>query len=209
MDYLKQFNELKQRLNDAGANITYESTEPIVTEGEVPYLEEEYGFKLRDDVFQFYNNLNGAELDWNIQYKNQQINGFMNMPSLIDILDTDTEGKLWVDWYNKDDIEEVQQHKIFEYITGTDYYITIRFDENGNYKLFYIAEGAVNHGGSKRLPEIPLNIEQYFKVITTYYGFSNIRYHLHKDEFYSKPFDVLPELKVLEEIFPGFKPPAI
>lgn len=209
MDYLQQYNEMKQRLRDVGANINYDATEPIVTLGEIPYLEEEYGIKLKDDVVKFYNNLNGAELDWYIEYKNQRVNGFINMLSLLGIFEENTEGKLWVDWYNKEDIHEIKRHRIFEYITGTDYYVTIRFDENGYYKLFYVAEGAVNHGGSKRLPEIPLTIEQYFKAVRAYYGFSTLRYHLHKDEFYSKPFDVLPELKILEDLIPDFEPPEI
>lgn len=125
MDYLQQYNEMKQRLRDVGANINYDATEPIVTLGEIPYLEEEYGIKLKDDVVKFYNNLNGAELDWYIEYKNQRVNGFINMLSLLGIFEENTEGKLWVDWYNKEDIHEIKRHRIFEYITGTDYYVDL------------------------------------------------------------------------------------
>ena len=75
--------------------------------------------------------------------------------------------------------------------------------------MYYVAEGVVNNGGSKILPEIPLTISQYFNVINTYLGFSNIRYHLHKKDFYEKPFEVLPELEVMKELIPNFRPPQV
>ncbi|SEC20927.1 hypothetical protein SAMN04489761_2381 [Tenacibaculum sp. MAR_2009_124] len=209
MNYLNEFTNVQKRLHEIGANILYAETEAILTDGELPYLEEEYGVKIIDEVFQFYNTLNGAELEWSLTLKETKIHGYMSLQSFIGILDEETEGKLWVDWYHKDDVEEIKQHYIFEFIPGADYYITIKFDKKGGYKLYYVAEGAVNNGGSKNLPEIPLTISQYFKVVSTYLGFSNIRYHLHKKEFYEKPFEVLPELEIIKELIPDFQPPLI
>lgn len=209
MDFKEQLESTKAYLKSKGATIVYDETEPILTEGEIPYLEEEYGVKINDEVFNFYHSLNGAELEWIAEVNGDKIGGFMSLLSFIGVLEEDTEGKLWVDWYNREDIDEIKTHYIFEFIPGTDYYITIKFDENGGYKLYYVAEGMVNNGGAKRLPEIPLTIEQYFKVINAYLGFPTIRYHLHKKEFYEKPFEVAPELNILKEFIPDFKPPVI
>ena len=181
----KLFNQTNQILNNIGAKIKFSETELILTKGEVPYLEEEYGIIINDDVFAFYNNLNGAELEWSFKKNDTSINGFLCMTSFIELLDENTEGKLWVDWYEGEDIKEIKKHRILEYIVGTDYFVTVKFESNGDYKLYYVPEGSVNHRGSKNLHEIPLTIKQYFNVINSYLGFSNIRYHLHKKEFYS------------------------
>ena len=116
---------------------------------------------------------------------------------------------LWEDWYEEDDIERIKQHRVFEQIVGADAYITVKFLPEGQYKLYYVGEGYVNDGGSEDLPEIPLTIEQYLKVVTGYYGMFSIRHHLYKDEFYKNPFDVYPKLRKIEKIFPDFEPPII
>lgn len=209
MNHLARFNALKDQLVEAGAHVRYHETELELTRGEIPYLEKESGIKVTEEVFDFYHTLNGADLSWNMTVKGQSLSGFMSIQSYIGVLRERIKGRLWVDWYESEDIERIKAHKIFEFIEGTDYYITIRFEKDGSYKLYYVAEGAVNHGGSKNLPEIPLSIAQYFQVIAGYYGFPTIRYHLHKEEFYTRPFEVVPELIVLKEIFPGFNPPKI
>ena len=119
------------------------------------------------------------------------------------------EDKLWSSWYEEDDIERIKQHRMLEPIIGADAYITVKFLPEGKYKLYYVGDGYVNDGGSEDLPEIPLTIEQYLKVVTGYFGMSGIRHHLHEEEFYTKPFDVYPKLKELEKMFPDFEPPVI
>jgi hypothetical protein len=210
MNYLKAFEEMKQKLITIGAEINKSETELILTEDELPYLENEYKTKINNDVFKFYNNLNGIEFDWSLKRNDFLLTGFINIHSFYDLIMNSTENKLWANFYENDDIQEIKKHRILETIIGTDYYITIKIDPiNGDYKLYYVPEGAVNNGGSKKLKEIPLKIDQYFEVITRYFGIHMIRHHLHEEKFYTHPFDVIPELKLLEKIIPDFKPPNI
>ncbi|HHG83362.1 MAG TPA: hypothetical protein ENJ82_01330, partial [Bacteroidetes bacterium] len=168
MDYLLQIETFKQEIIGLGAKIKHEDTQMTVTREELPYLEADAQQKIGEEVFSFYNKLNGFEFDYELSAGKTLFRGFAHLHSLEEILENNTENRLWVDWYEAADIAEIKTHHIFESITGTDYYITIKFDVDGNYRLFYVAEGAVNHGGSKSLPQIPLTIAQYFQVISAY-----------------------------------------
>jgi hypothetical protein len=210
INYTTIFEEMKQKLTDIGAEINRNETELILEDDELPYLEEEFKTKINSDIFKFYNNLNGLEFDWSLKTTDLLITGFINIHSFYDLMMNSTEHKLWADWYEREDIQEIKKHRILETIVGTDYYITIKIDPtNGDYKLYYVPEGSVNHGGSKKLKEIPLKINQYFEVITSYFGIHMIRHHLHEEKFYTNPFDVVPELKLLEKLIPDFTPPNI
>lgn len=137
------------------------------------------------------------------------IGGVAYIQDIMSLAKNKTENYLWVDWYEKEDIIEIQKHHIFEKIIGSDYYITIKFSEDQTYKLFYVSESAVNFGGSKNLPEIPLTIEQYFLILNACYFSLDIRHHLHKQEFYNNPLDIVPKLKELEAVFGKIKLPKL
>lgn len=209
MDYLNIFEETKTRLLNVKSKITKEETELILTKEELSYHEDINGLKISNELFKFYNNLNGLEFEWNIKTDALSFSGFINIHSFEEMIENKTENKLWVDWYEEEDIIEIQKHRIFETLVGTDYYITIKLNERGGYKLYYVPEGSVNHGGSKKLREIPLKIDQYFKVINAYFGIHIIRHHLHEEKFYIHPYDVVPKIRQLVKIFPDFEPPII
>ncbi len=208
MDYKDRFNKTKQALIKRGAVIHREDSNINFLREELEYYEKEYNINVGEDIFKFYNAFDGIELDWSLKTERVLLTGFFNIHSFGEMTENNTEGKLWVDWYEESDIKEIKKHRIFETIIGSDYYITIKFFNDG-YKLYYVPEGSVNNGGSKKLQEIPLTISQYFEVINSYFGIYMIRHHLHDRNFYEKPFEVMPELKILKEIFPEFKIPKI
>jgi len=208
MDYKETINKTKQKLITCEAKIHRDDTNIIITKEMLQYYEEDYKISVNKDVFKFYNSLNGIELDWSLKTKTSLLTGFFNIHSFSEMIENDTEGKLWEEWYEESDIKEIKKHRIFETIVGTDYYITIKFLKN-KYKLYYVPEGSVNNGGSKKLQEIPLTISQYFKIINSCFGIHMIRHHLHEIKFYENPFQVIPELKALKDIFPEFKIPKI
>lgn len=207
MEYVKTFEATKQALLDLGATINKADTELVLTKEELPYYEESGRFE--GDCFDFYSNLNGLDFDWSLQTDRHAISGFINILSFEEMIEKRTEHQLWSDWYEKDDLLEIKKHHIFEKIVGTDYYVTLRFDRDLTYKLFYVPEGSVNHGGSKKLSEIPLTISQYFAVVAGWFGVPAIRHHLHHERFYTHPFDMVPELSLLEALIPNFQPPQI
>ena len=200
---IKKIDSTKEIIVSKGAKIRLDDTNIVITRGMLEYYEEEFKVKISDEVFDFYSKMNGIEYDWELE--KEQLNGFINIHSFGEMIENETEGKLWVDWYEEDDIEEIKKHRIFETIIGADYYITIKFDADGSYKLYYVPEGSVNHGGSKKLDEIPLTIEQYLNVISTFYFCYEIRHHLHKKELYENPKSVLKNLEKFEIVFGEIK----
>jgi len=194
-----QFENTKKIIESKGATIRLDDTNIPISREMIDYYGKEHNVKILDEVFNFYHNLNGVEYDWELE--SEQVSGFINIHSFGEMIENQTEGKLWEDWYEKEDIEEIKKHRIFETIIGTDYYITIKLEEDGTYKLFYVPEGSVSNGGSKTLQEIPLTIEQYLNVISKFYFSHEVRHHLHKKEFYINPNKVLKNITQLETIF--------
>jgi len=189
----------KKIIESKGATINIDDTNIVLLKDEFEYYQKEYNVKVSNEVFEFYNKMNGIEFDWKME--KEQVSGFINIHSYGEMIENETEGKLWVDWYEEDDIEEIKKHRIFETIVGADDYITIKFDTDGNYKLYYVPEGSVNHGGSKKSEEIPLTIEQYLDIISKYYFSYEIRHHLHKKEFYQTPNKFIKNISKFERVF--------
>lgn len=209
MDYTSLFNQMKSRLSSVNATILKEDKELNFTANERNYYFGESGFSIPTDLFQLYTEFNGLEFLWEFEKDGEIFNGFFSIENFYDLYYNSNEGKLWQDWYDEEDIVEMKKHRIFETIHGSDYYITIKFEENDQYKLFYVPEGAVSFRGSNSIAEIPLKIEQYVKMTTSCFGIYSLRHHLHKEEFYKNPFDVVPELKTLEKLFPDFEFPNL
>jgi len=193
------FENTKKIIESKGATISIDDTNIPLTKDEFDYYKTEYNLNINEDIFNFYAEYDGIEYDW--QMDDNEVSGFINIHSFGEMIENETEGKLWVDWYDEKDIEEIKKHRIFETIVGSDYYITIKFEENGGYKLFYVPEGSVNNGGSKTLQEIPLTIEQYLNVISKYYFSYEIRHQLHKKEFYENPKKCIKNRDKLEKVF--------
>lgn len=103
--------------------------------------------------------------------------------------------------------KEVQKYFLLEHILGTDTYIIMKIDANGNYKIFYMPEGGGNITDINLQKEIPLSLPQYVHIVTSYYGVEGFRSQLYKDEFYTKPFDCCPSLRGLAHIIPDFQIP--
>jgi len=210
MDYIKIFENTKQKILNAGGEILREDINlPLEDIDESKYYESEFGLKITDNLFKFYNKMDGLDFEWQLTKDGIFLNGFACIQDIMTLAENKTENNLWVDWYEKEDIVEIQKHYIFEKIIGSDYYITIKYNEDSTYKLFYVAEGSINFGGSKKLPEIPLTIEQYFLVLNSCYFSLDIRHHLHKQTFYTNPIDVVPKLKELEAVFGKIKLPEL
>ena len=193
------FENTKKKIESKRATITIDDSNLPLSKDEFDYYKTEHNLNINDEVFNFYAKYDGIEFDWRME--DDDVSGFINIHSFDEMIDNDTEGKLWVNWYEEEDIEEIKKHRIFETIVGTDYYITIKFEADGTYKLFYVPEGAVNNGGSRTLQEIPLTIEEYLDIISKYYFVYEIRHHLHKKEFYDNPKKFLKDLDKLEKIF--------
>ena len=210
MNYTEIFENTKQKILGAGGRILREDINlPLDSVDESKYYETEYGLKVTNDLFKFYSKMDGLDFEWELANKGSTLRGFAYIQDITTLAENKTENALWVDWYEKEDIEEIKNHNIFERIIGADYYITIKFNDDHSYKLFYVAEGSVNYGGSKKLPEIPLTIEQYFLVLNACYFSEDIRHHLHKKEFYANPLKIIPKLKELEDVFGKIKLPQL
>ncbi|MFD0861695.1 hypothetical protein ACFQ1M_05720 [Sungkyunkwania multivorans] len=209
MNYTELFNGTKDRLKKANAKFESEETELAFTLGERTHYEKEFDFRIPDDLFDLYSSYNGLEFNWSIQDNGEVVAGYFAFSHFLDLLDNDSEGKLWVDWYEPNDIEEIKAHRIFETLIGSDYYVTIKIEPDGAYQLFYVPEGSVNHGGSKKLSKIPLTIDEYFKAITGYYGVYSIRHNLHKQEFYEDASKFIPEMERLRRLIPDFQQPKL
>lgn len=207
MNYLAFFEETKQKLIAAGAKITREETELELTRGELEYLEPDFNIQVSDELFELYSQLNGLEFWWEYQGDGFALSGYINLHCFEDLIERENEDKLWADWYEEEDLTEMKQHYLFETLHGTDNYVTLRMDEQFNHKMHFAAEGMTNHGGAKKLPEIPLSLENYFRVTMGYFGLSNLRYHLHKPGFYKEPLGTVPELHLLSKMMPEFEAP--
>lgn len=202
MDYIKEFEITKQKIRDVNGQILREDINlPLENKDEAEYYETEFGLKITNELFDFYSQMDGLDFEWERNENGKTLSGFAGIQDIMTLAENENENTLWADWYEKEDIIEIQKHYIFEKIVGTDNYITIKLNTDLTYQLFYVAEGSVNFGGSKKLPEIPLTIEEYFLVLCSCYFSFDIRHHLHKKEFYSNPTEVVPKLKELEAIF--------
>jgi hypothetical protein len=199
------FEETKKKLLNAHATISREEMEVAFTAGEREYYENDEGFAIPDDLFDLYAELNGLEFRWSISDENGELAGFFHIHHFLDVMDNETEDKLWADWYEGEDIAAIKKHRIFETIHGSDNYITIKIEADKSYSLYYVQEGCVNFGGSKELSKIPLTIEQYMKVIMRYFGLYSVRHHLHKEDFYTDPKKYIPEYDQLIKRIPDFK----
>ena len=209
MKYVELIQKFRENLLNINAEIITDETNVIVEKNEVEYYEGEHNIIINSELFNFYNTINGIQFNWKKRQDDLSFYGYLNFGCFEDIIERETEDRLWVDWYQKEDIKEIKTHFLLEHILGTDSYVTMKIDDKGDYKLYYVPEGGVDFGGSKNLAEIPLSFEQYFYVVINYYGLDGLRSHLHKDEFYTKPFDVYPQLRKLEKIFPDFQIPVI
>jgi hypothetical protein len=211
MNYKELFQTTKDQLTSAGAQLLREDHQSNLTEGERTYYTEDENFSMPDDWYDLFSTINGLEFNWNIPAKeaDQGLAGFFRFPDIGNFIANKTEDKLWVDWYEKEDIEEMKKHHILEMIEGNDAYITVKFGEDGSYKLYFADGENINHGGSKELPEIPLTLKQYMEVVAGYYGVYPVRYHLHKKDFYTQPEKYISEYESLKQLIPGFDPPKI
>jgi hypothetical protein len=209
MNYRDNFNQLKTCLLSAHAKIEYEDSEMSMTPGERDYYRDDEGFTIPDDLFGLFESFDGLTFRWSLETNEGKLSGFFQFSLFLDLQDNETENKLWVDWYEADDIEEIKKHRIFEMFNGMDYYVTIIFGEGNDYSLYYVPEGSVNLGGSKTLSKIPLTIEQYIEIVFGYYGVYSVRHHLHKPEFYKNPEQFIPEHDLLKKMIPNFNPPKI
>jgi len=210
MNYTKVFENTKQRIITAGGNILREDINlPLESVDESKYYETEFELKITNDLFGFYSKMDGLDFEWELIKNGNTLSGFAYIQDIMTLAENKTENNLWVDWYEKEDIVEIQKHYIFEKFIGSDYYITIKLNDDLTYQLFYVGEGSVNFGGSKKLPIIPLTIEQYFLVLNACYFSLDVRHHLHKQEFYTNPIEVVPKLKELENVFGEIKLPKL
>ena len=209
MNYQQLLQSMRNELIQAHAEISIDESELILTEGERKYYERDNGFYMPDDWFELFNALNGLELRWQIPGAHPSLTGFFQIHHFQRFLENDSEDRLWVDWYEQEDINEIKKHRVLESIDGDDAYITVKFEEDGKYNLYYVPEGAVNFGGSKELSRIPLDLSQYVQLVAGYFGVYSVRRHLHQEEFYRNPSKCIPEYELLAERIPGFNPPRI
>lgn len=174
--------------------------------GEREYYANDEDFSIPDDWYAFFNSVNGLDLNWKLSKGDISISGFFQLTHFLDLQASLTENKLWVDWYNEEDIEEIKKHGILEMLQGNDAYITVKFEEDGSYNLYFVDGDMINNGSAKELPKLPLNLQQYIQVVSDYFGVYSVRYHLHKSEFYQNPKAFIPEYDLLKEHIIGFSP---
>ena len=85
MNYTKMFENTKQKLISNGAKIHREDTELVLTKEELPYYAD--GEKIKGDLFEFYNDLNGIEFDWSLQTTDYLLTGFINIHSFEEMIE--------------------------------------------------------------------------------------------------------------------------
>jgi hypothetical protein len=206
MNYNNAFQELRNNIIESGGEITYDESELQFTAGEREYYANEEDFSIHEDWYKLFNSVNGLDLHWKLNKDDVSLSGFFHLTHFLDLRESSTENKLWVDWYNQEDIEEMKKHKILEMLHGNDAYITVKFEEDGSYNLYFVDGDMINNGGSKELPKLPLNLPQYIQIVMNYFGVHSVRYHLHKNEFYQNPKAFIPEYGLLKEHMIGFSP---
>ena len=208
--YHHLFDEMLTQLEQVGASITRNETDPILTPGELNLRAEQAQMVFPAWVLELYGQKNGWFQHWHLERAGVRLSGFVYLFSFEKMyLYSHQSQALWENWYEAEDIERIQQHRILEQIHGDDAYITVKFLPKQQYELYYVGEGYVNDGGSADLPQIPLTLEQYLKVVTGCFGLYGIRRHLHNPAFYEQPFEVFPKLRLLQQLFPDFEPPRI
>ncbi|AKQ64717.1 hypothetical protein A176_001629 [Myxococcus hansupus] len=210
MNYQQMFQSVKRQLSSAGARIVWEDCDAPLAERERRRFMENEALRLPDAWLEFFNELSGLAFIWRLidPAGQSQLNGFFTFQDFRRFMENDTTDLLWCDWYEEDDIAEMKTHHILERFEGHDAYVTVKFKEDGSYDLFFVDGDLINHGGSKKLPRIPLTLRQYVEVVTGYWGVYSVRYHLHKQDFYVNPEKYIPELGELKALFPGFEPPT-
>ncbi|MGV3611299.1 MAG: hypothetical protein ACO1N0_10145 [Fluviicola sp.] len=208
MDYKSLFLETKERLIRSQAIIDLDETEVAITAGVREYYENEERLPIPDDLYELLSTLNGLEFRWSDPAQ-KNLGGYFNFHHVEEFSENDTENKLWADWYEAEDIEEIKTHRIFETFHGSDDYVTINIEADKSYALYYVPEGSVNFGGSKKLNRIPLTIEQYVRIVMGYLGVYSVRHHLHKPDFYANPQKYIPEYEQIQQLIPGFEPPVL
>lgn len=208
MNYRERFNRIKGELLAAGARIDHEDSEMAMDGGMRQHYQDEENFTIPDDLAKLFESFDGLSFRWSRESEGQKLAGFFQIALFLDLMDNETENKLWADFYEPEDIARIKQHRILEMFNGMDYYVTILFEQGSNdYQLYYVPEGSVDHGGSQTLARIPLTIAQYVELIFGYYGIHSVRHHLHRPEFYVDPEKFIPEYELLRKTFPHFNPP--
>ncbi|MBL0695499.1 hypothetical protein [Comamonas sp. JC664] len=202
---------MKRQLSSAGARILHEGCGGPPTDRERRRFMESDALQLPDAWLELFNELNGLRFIWQVEdpARELRLGGYFMFQDFRRFMENDTTDMLWCDGYEEDDIAEMKSHRILERFEGHDAYVTVKFKEDGRYDLFYVDGDRINHGGSKRLPRIPLTLKQYFEVVTGYWGVYSVRRHLHEQDFYVNPEKYVTELGLLKAHFPGFKPPTL
>jgi hypothetical protein len=195
---------IKNNIEESKGEILSEEFGPEFTEDEREYYKNEENFEISDDWFEFFNSADGIELRWKFDTESSELAGYFQFTDFISFHEDNNENKLWCDWYEKEDIEEMKKHKIVERLHGNDAYITVKFEDE-NYNLYFVDGDSINFGGSKELPKLPLKIAEYVKIVTDYYGVYSLRYHLHKEDFYQNPEKYVTEYGMLEKHIKNFK----
>lgn len=201
--------DMLAKLRSAGATLRETPGSPTTTD-RIAAWEVDSGLLLPAGFAELYTGpFNGFNLHWEWGADADRVSGHFGLMSFERMIQSHEQvDLLWSSWYEEEDIERIKEHRVIESITGADAYITAKFSvESGKpaYQLYYVGDGYVNDGGSEDLPEIPLTIEDYIRVVTGYFGVYQMRYHLHEAEFYKRPFEVCPSTGGLKQIFPDFE----
>lgn len=205
MNNREHFNQIIDNIKESGGKILSEDMGLEFTQGEREYFESEENFSLTDEWFDFFKSVDGIQLLWKLDKDETETFGCFLLTDFGRFQENDTENKLWCDWYEEDDIAEMKKHRIVERLHGDDAYITVKFDGD-QYNLYFVDGDLINFGGSKELPKLPLTITQYVKIITAYFGVYSLRYHLHKEDFYSNPKKYISEYNLLKKEMKNFVP---
>ena len=108
MDYIKIFENTKQKILNAGGEILREDINlPLEDIDESKYYESEFGLKITDNLFKFYNKMDGLDFEWQLTKDGIFLNGFACIQDIMTLAENKTENNLWVDWYEKEDIVEI------------------------------------------------------------------------------------------------------